>query len=159
MKNKIRYFIIILFIIVFSGSESVGQVQNYLEKLESLRIAFFTERLDLTPDEAEKFWPVYKDYNNRREKINEDRRMIYRNAIRNDHSLTEDEIRESLEKFINLQKEETALSEMFNQKFLEILPPRKVLRIYITENQFKAFILNEIKENRHESPVQRRRTF
>ena len=32
------------------------------EKLESARIAYFTSRMDLTPDEAAKFWPVYKEY-------------------------------------------------------------------------------------------------
>ena len=31
------------------------------ERLESFRIQFITKKLDLTPAEAEKFWPVYNE--------------------------------------------------------------------------------------------------
>lgn len=134
----------------------MGQVLNYVEKIESLRIGFFTERLALTPDESAKFWPVYNDFNHRREKINEDRRSLFRYLMRNSEYLSEKEINESLDKYINLQREETELVVSFNQRFLEILPPKKVLNIYVTENQFKAYILNQIKENRQGNPVPRR---
>ncbi len=32
------------------------------EKIQSLKIAFITQKLQLTPDEAQKFWPVYNQY-------------------------------------------------------------------------------------------------
>ena len=34
------------------------------EKIQSLKIAFITQKLQLTTDEAEKFWPVYNQYDN-----------------------------------------------------------------------------------------------
>jgi hypothetical protein len=33
------------------------------ERIEVLKIQFITEKLDLTPSEAESFWPVYEEYN------------------------------------------------------------------------------------------------
>ena len=38
-----------------------GAMQGDGEKLTAYKIAFFTRNLDLTPAEAEKFWPVYND--------------------------------------------------------------------------------------------------
>ncbi len=160
MKYKIIYVVIVISLIIFlPRSLSYGQPENYMDKIESIRIAFFTERLDLTTEEAQKFWPVYKDFSNRREKINEDRRLLFRYIMKNGDFLSDKEINESLDKYLNLSKEETSLNEVFNQKFLNILPPKKVIKIYITENQFKAYILNQIKERRPNNQGQRGRAF
>ena len=149
MKNiKVLTGFFILAGMFLFRSPAFGQAEPYLERIESMRIAFFTEKLSLSPAEAEKFWPVFNDYTNRKEKINIDRRNLYRNIMRNENYLTEKEVTESLDKYLSLQKEETELTVVFNQKFLDILPPKKVLKIYLAENQFKAHILNQIKENR-----------
>ena len=150
MKNKVSIRLIVFSALILFTQFAFSQAERPLEKLESMRIAFFTERLALSQVEAEKFWPVYRDFNNRKEKINEERRSLFRYVIKNMDYLTENEINEALEKHLNLQKEESNLSENFNKKFLEILPPNKVLKIYITENQFKAYILTQIRDNRQE---------
>ena len=151
-NNKIITGIFIFFSMGFFMSPVFGQAEPYMERIESMRIAFFTEKLSLTPQEAEKFWPVFRDYTNRKEKINVDNRNLFRYIMRNGDYLSEKEVNESLEKHLSLQKEETELSEVFNQKFLEILPAKKVLKIYLAENQFKAYILNQIKDNRPLKP-------
>ncbi|MCK7539265.1 MAG: hypothetical protein MZV63_54335 [Marinilabiliales bacterium] len=51
------------------------------EKLTAYKIAFFTQRLDLTPAEAEKFWPLYNDYSARKNKLQADRLSLMRYAI------------------------------------------------------------------------------
>lgn len=136
-----------------------SQDDNYYKKLESMRIAFFTERLSLTSSEAEKFWPLYRDYNNRKEKINEERRSLDRYIMKNGDYLTEKEVNESMGKYLSLQKEEPILSETYNQKFLDVLPAIKVLKIYMVENQFKAYILNQIRANRPTKPGPKDRNF
>ena len=158
MKNQVTVRLIVFYALIFFTQFTFGQAERPLEKLESMRIAFFTERLALSPTEAEKFWPVYRDFNNRKEKINEEKRSLFRYVIKNMDYLTEKEINEALDKHLTLQKEETNLSENFNKKFLEILPPNKVLKIYITENQFKAYILTQIRDNRQDA-VRKGRNF
>jgi hypothetical protein len=53
---------------VMVGSISFANAQNgngqRQEKIQALKIAFITQKLKLTPAEAEKFWPVYNQYNN-----------------------------------------------------------------------------------------------
>ena len=60
-----KYLLILLFTI--SGSFSILKAQvpdeeTRAEKIQSLKIAFITQKLQLTPDEAQKFWPVYNQY-------------------------------------------------------------------------------------------------
>jgi len=145
--NIVLRGIILISGLLISGIVLCGQEIPRLERMESMRIAFFTEKLDLTKAEAEKFWPIFNDYSSRKEKISEDRRILFRYIQRNGDYLSEKEINESMEKFLNLQKDETELEEVFNKKFLEILPAKKVLKIYLADHQFKIFILNQIRKN------------
>jgi hypothetical protein len=62
--KKVSYIVICL--MLFSLNAVKGQEQSDNEKLTAYKIAFFTQRLDLTPAEAEKFWPVYNDYSARK---------------------------------------------------------------------------------------------
>ena len=55
---------ITLLIIMFGLSNLVAQGERR-EKLKAYKTAFITEKLELTPAEAEKFWPVYNNYENK----------------------------------------------------------------------------------------------
>ena len=159
MKKSIISKIVPAIILIAFSSGVYGQQEGPLKKLESMRIAFITEKLDLSSSEAEKFWPVYRDYANRNDRITEERRSLYRYASKNAEYISESEINELLEKHLNLQKEESNLTEKFNSRFLQILPPKKVLILYTTENQFKTFILNQIMERPRPGQQGQRRRF
>jgi hypothetical protein len=66
MKKSILFTLLVFLII---GSNAFAQrPQLDQEKLQSARIAFITTRLDLKPEQAEKFWPIFNQYNDQREK-------------------------------------------------------------------------------------------
>ena len=61
MKN------LILILILSAGSFSMASAQNdnreqKTEKVQALKIAFITQKLELTSEEAQRFWPVYNRY-------------------------------------------------------------------------------------------------
>ncbi len=118
------------------------------DKLEAEKVAFFTRELSLTKPEAERFWPIYNDFSNRKDRINRDRKVLYEYIATNKDNMSETEVQDALTKFILYQNQETTLMESYHKKFLEILPPKKVMLIYVTENQFKVYILRQIRDNR-----------
>jgi hypothetical protein len=146
-RRIINVLITILITISFSGN-IIAQNGERREKLETAKVDFFTRELALTKTEADSFWPVFNDYSNRKDKINRDRKVLYEYVSSNKDYMSDAEVQESLAKQITYQKQETELLETFNKKFLEILPPKKVMMIYVTENQFKVFILKQIRDNR-----------
>jgi hypothetical protein len=147
IKNLLPFF---LYFSIFLGTlENLSaQTRDRKEKLEAEKVTFFTQELALTKPESEKFWPVYNDFSNRKDKINRDRKVLYQYISDNKDYMTEPEIQDALTKFILYQTQETTLIETFNKKFLEILPPKKVMMIYVTENQFKIYILKQIRDNK-----------
>src|SRR4051812_42751159 len=66
--------------------------EERMEKLESMKIGFFTQRLDLTPEEAKKFWPVYNAFQDDLEKLRKGHRESLMDARNNIDKLTDKEI-------------------------------------------------------------------
>jgi hypothetical protein len=117
-----------------------------LEKLNAYKIAFFTRRLNLTSQEAEKFWPVYNEFQDKRNSILLERQKLNRNINQNELNMSDKEMIEAGDKHVALQVQEAALAQEFHKKFREILSPQKILRLYQAENQYKLLLLNEIKD-------------
>ena len=111
-------------------------------------IAFFTKRLELTPDEAEKFWPVYNEYKDLKIKIQLERQELNRNFNQNGLNMSDREMTEAGDRFIGLEVREAALAQEFHNKIKTILPPVKVLKLYQAENQYRLQLLKELQERR-----------
>jgi len=117
------------------------------EQIKAMKIAFITEQLELTSAEAEKFWPVYNDYNSKKDEIIREMREFRRYYIENLDEIDDDEHLELLHKFINLQQEDAELLPSYQEKFIEVLPPKKVMKLYMTEIQFKNYLLQKLRDH------------
>jgi hypothetical protein len=116
------------------------------DKIKALKVAYITERLSLTPEEAEVFWPVYNDFENRKNEINHNRRKIGEEFNKNQENLSDAEINKLLDEGNKLNKAESELAIQFDKKFRDILPPAKVMKLYIAEVQFRNYLINKFRE-------------
>ncbi|MBA4323011.1 MAG: hypothetical protein C0408_09370 [Odoribacter sp.] len=128
-----------------------------LDKLNAYKIAFFTRRLNLTPQEAEKFWPVYNEFQDKRNSIQMERQILNRNMYQNELNMSDKDLIDAGDKYVALQVQEAALAQEYHKKFKEILSPIKVIRLYQAENQYRMQLLNELKDKQpiRNSPQQR----
>ena len=83
MKRTSIFFLIILAVPLIRLS---AQNTN-LEKLNDYKIGFFTKKLNLTSQEAEKFWPVYNDYQSQKNQIQIEKLKLNRNFNLNESTL------------------------------------------------------------------------
>lgn len=145
--NPMKRILSIVTILLLSLITSYAQNPNR-EKLEAYRIGFFTKKLNLTSGEAEKFWPIYNDYQKQRNSLQQDRRELIRDFNQNESTLSDKELMEIGDKLINTFSEESEMAQTFHKKLKEVFPPAKVIRYYQAENQWKVQLLNELKDNR-----------
>jgi hypothetical protein len=141
-----KSFILYLAFALLTFSRSAAQEQTR-EKLDAYRIAFFTKKLNLTPKEAEKFWPVYNEFQDKKNKIQMDRLRINRDFNQNELNMSEKEMIEAGDRFIALEVQGANLAQEYHRQFKEILSPVKVLRLYQAENQYRMQLLQELKQN------------
>jgi hypothetical protein len=142
MKRRI---VIFSALVMICSLQVVAQNANR-ERLNSYKIAFFTKRLNLTPQEAERFWPVYNEYQEEKNKIQLQRAGLYRNFNQNELNMNEKEMSETGDLLISLEVKEADLSVAFHKKIKTILTPVKVLRLYQAENQYRLLLLNELRD-------------
>jgi hypothetical protein len=144
MKRKIVVFTILA---TFCAMNILAQNANR-QRLDAYKIAFFTKRLNLTPTEAEKFWPVYNEYQDNKNKIQIERQELNRNFNQNELNMSEKEMIDSGDKLVGLEVREAALAQEFHHKIKTVLSPVKVLRLYQAENQYRLQLLKELQERR-----------
>ena len=118
------------------------------DNLQQQKMTFFNEKLQLTPAESNHFWPVYNDYQNRRDKITRDRNNLLQYFEANKANMAETEASELIVKYLAFQQEETRLLETYTARFKEIMPAKKVMRIYLVELEFKKWLLENLRQNK-----------
>jgi len=141
MKNIFVVGLLFIFTSVLFGQQSESKV----EQINAQKIAFFTEKLSLTAKEAQQFWPVYNDYWLRKNKLIEDRKNLMNYCSDNISNLSEKEIEEIADKYTRFYTEEANLLVKYNDKFKSVLPVKKVMKLYIADNQFKVYLLQQIR--------------
>lgn len=126
----------------------LGAQNPNLEKFSTYKIGFFTKKMNLTSQEAEKFWPVYNDYQKQKNLIQREKLLLSREFNQNEASLDDRQLTEMGDKLIKYISDETSLAVAFHRKIKELLPPAKVIKYYQAENQYKIQLLKELQENR-----------
>jgi len=121
--------------------------QQSREKLEAYRIAFFTKRLNLNPQEAERFWPVYNELQDKKNQIQLEKIRLNRTFNQNEQKMSDKELTDLGDRYIALEVQGANLAQEYHKKFLEILSPAKVLRLYQAENLYRLQLLQELKQN------------
>ena len=119
-----------------------------LERFQSQKVAFITNKLKLTPKEAQAFWPVYNAYDSRKQVINKNKLKTIVQFQTEGAELSEKESADLADQYVSLQKQEALLAEEYNIKFKTLLPASKVLKLYQAELQFKQELLKQLKQGK-----------
>jgi hypothetical protein len=149
MNKTITRFLTGTFLLLFFAGLSplMGQSEEQIEKFKEERKTYFTEKLELTDEEAKAFWPLYDDFHNRKMKLVEDERNTYSYAHKNAENLSDQEILETLKKVNKLKEDQLKLeAEYYQDKFMKALPAQKVLKLGKVEWDFRRHLMRELRD-------------
>lgn len=133
--------ILIFSFLLFNGQSLFAQSEK--DKVEALRIAFISKRVELTTAEAEKFWPVYNEYNDKLKAIKRNLRQSYRKKV---ETLNDKEAEELYYLDLQSKQAETDVHKVYSEKIKTIIGVKKVIKLRVAEEEFKREIINLIKE-------------
>lgn len=136
---------LLLFMIVLISTTARSQHPRS-EKLQSARIALFTERLSLTPEEAERFWPVYNQISEQRMTLRREGFRLQRAA--EGDSLTDAQAQDRIEEYLDLKQRELALEQSSTEKLLTVLSPQQVLQLIRAERDFQRMMVRQLGRRR-----------
>jgi hypothetical protein len=157
-KTMKKIVFILLMMSAMPCIKSAAQNTN-LEKLNNYKIGFFTKKLNLTSQEAEKFWPVYNEYQSHRNQIQIEKLKLNRNFNLNESTLNDKQLEEMGDKYVDCLVQESNLAVEFHKELKTVLPPAKVILYYQAENQYKIQLLNELQNQRQQQKLRPGRNF
>lgn len=135
---KKHAFIALLTFFVISTALAQRPGERYdREKLESARVAFITTRLDLKPEQAEKFWPIYNLFDDTREKSLKE--MSELGKIK-DVQLSEAEAKARIAKKFELQRKLIADEEKFVKDLSSVLTYNQIIQLNGLSREFARHI-------------------
>ena len=118
------------------------------EKIKTLKVAFITERLNLSSEEAQAFWPVYNEHEQNIQSIRRKERLEIHSRLVDMESVSDAEAREVLNDLIALEQEKQDLNVAYIQRISTVISPRKTLLLIKAEEDFKRRLLREMQQRR-----------
>lgn len=142
------------------GQKFVKKGAPDFEQIMSQKIAFYTKELDLSSEEAMKFWPVYNEYSKAQCAAHMETMKALKalkKAIRSIEKAdmekmevkpaTEKEIDELAQKYIKAQEKEKVILANYYPKFKGVLPVSKAAKIFSIEEKFRSFLIKGLKKH------------
>ena len=134
--------IILLMMFVGLNITVLGQ-----EKVEQLKIAYFTKELNLTTSEAEKFWPIYNEMEGKIKEIRKNRRKIAKNLHQNGDSLAIDVVKKNTIAIFDSEIAEVNVKKEYYNKIGDAIGFKKASKVYKVEMEFRKKLLQKLKKN------------
>lgn len=106
-----------------------------IEKIKAAMVSFYTDQMELSSDQAAKFWPIHNEYESERRKINREIRQLKKSGNPND-----------LSKIESLEKQRFDLRTKFKSRFLQVITPSQLSKMYKAEEEFIRLMLDKMRD-------------
>jgi hypothetical protein len=114
------------------------------EKIDALKAAFITKQVDLTPAEAEKFWPVYNEYQNEIQALNQSRLANTNNAKPDIDNMSDADVNKMIENELGYEQQQLDIRKKYVAQFEKVLSVKKVAKLFQAEKDFKLYLLHQM---------------
>ena len=115
-------------------------VQQLLADLKADRQAVVAANLPLTEGEARAFWPVYKEYRARMEKLGERTAALVVAYATNFETMTDTKADAFFKDSLAIERDRVTTREAFVPKIRAVLPGTKAARFFQIENKLDAIV-------------------
>jgi len=117
------------------------------EQIEAMKVAFITRKLELTPAEAQVFWPVYNQFEAEQEALRKRHRQEKMVNSEDDYSgLSDADTEKMVDNEIIFRQQELDILKKYHSQFKKVLPIKKVALLYKAQQDFQKELLKKIQE-------------
>ena len=150
MKIKQLLPLLILFISVNAFAQDGSLLRKKREQIKSLKVAFITNELQFTPEEASKFWPLYNAYEDKQKEIRKGKIKGYINRMDDDSfdKLSEKEATALLTQMESNEEELYMSRKKFVASLKGVISPIKILKLKKSEENFNKKLLQQYRDKK-----------
>jgi hypothetical protein len=130
-----HYFLTCFILISFIGS-SFAQSQSKdsrFQQIEAAKVAYISKQLELTPAEAQKFFPIYNEY----------RKEMYQ--ITHNKKGDQSNFKHKQGNELEFDSKVLACKKKYRERFATVIPVSKASRFFEVEREFREQLFKELK--------------
>ena len=135
--------IFLLFSICLLSLTAKAQDRNK-EQIKALKVAYITQEMNMNKDIAEKFWPIYNNY----ECLQMDLHKREHRDIDNISNLSEVEADKRLEEFVNIEKQEYINKRKLYDELKQIFSAKEIVQLHQLEADFNKKLWEEYRNRK-----------
>ncbi|HET9571593.1 MAG TPA: hypothetical protein VFP20_09335 [Bacteroidales bacterium] len=130
---------------VKSGNQNEVRKQRW-EEMKAKRAAYYTEKIDLTSQEAQLFWPVFNELQEKKWKLHQQMSAQFRNGKKDDQGKPIINYSKVNDELIRIKVSEANLDKIYHEKFKRILSPEKLFLYYGAERDWANKLLKDLEK-------------
>lgn len=144
---KTYKFLSVLLLVMTSSFAQSGFDQKK-EQIKALKVAFITDELKLTPEEAAKFWPIYNVFDDKQRELRHEKMRSYMERINGGEidKMTEKEAAAFLAQMETTEDDLYQLRKKFVASLKTVLPPAKIIKLKSAEENFNRKLLKQYRD-------------
>jgi Spy/CpxP family protein refolding chaperone len=130
-------------LLLFLVSLGINAQERKYEKIKAHKTAFITEKLDLTPSEAEKFWPIYNQHEKEVQKLRKKERTEVFGKLKENgaDALSDAEANSLIESHLAMKTQMLEKEKKLIKTMRGVISPQKIIKLEKTEQDFKKGLL------------------
>jgi hypothetical protein len=148
-KIALLGFLILMSVQGFSQSANTNNTnvqQSSKEKNQAQKVAFISQDLQLTPAEAEKFWPLYNEFNSKKDESGKTKKELEKNARKiGIDQLTEKQAQELVDAELSFEQQVLDLKKEYVEKYKTIIGIKKTVKLFQSEKKFNNYLLKQLR--------------
>ncbi len=144
--------ILTLFLCFNTHGQRDGKMQ---ERIKAQKVAFITERLDLSPEEAQNFWPIYNAFENKTNSIRHNDLKEIRETMRRGN-LSESEAKQILVQFMAVEDKLHEAKRKLIKDLIKVIPPQKIIQLKASEDAFNKKLMKMLQQRREKMQEMRK---
>lgn len=139
---------LLLFLTSFSFFAQNGKIDEKREKIKAFKVSFLTTELELSPTEAEKFWPIYNAYDDKQYELKYLKMKTYLRKLKDENlkNLSDKEAATLLSQIESTDKEIYQLREKYMSNLKKVLSAKKILLLKKSEDDFNRKLLQQYRD-------------
>ncbi len=126
--------------------ENQPQDATAKDKIKAARVGLITQRLGLTSEQAEKFWPVYNEFTQKRADLKQQYRVAEKNINPNNPDPKQQQALVDLG--LKLKEDELNLEKEYSGKLMSVITAQQMLNLRQAERDFRNIIINMLNNRR-----------
>jgi hypothetical protein len=104
------------------------------------RQAIVTSVMDLSPTEAQSFWPLYREYRMEMAKVGDRVSKLLVDYAGQYDTLTDEQAKKIMNEWLSIEKAKMGVKSKYVSRFQKIMPARKVMRFFQADNKLDAVL-------------------